>query len=129
MDSIVTFVKAGADQIHSLRKEYLDSLPYFQDVFLEFLVCPEGIFAVQNEKDTIGYFLVNPEKVLFEFYLSEPFRVLADDIFDKILSFAGIKNIYCKSFDAFLMQCCTQKILRHDPLESFTEITLRLKQR
>lgn len=92
--------------IETLRIAYLKSLPEFQELYMEMLVAESVCYRIEEPGNVIGYVAVTSEKILVEYYLNEEFIGKNNSIFNFILKELAIAEVYCKSFDAVLLDSC-----------------------
>lgn len=92
--------------IGSLRQDYLNSLPEFQELYLEMLVEDSEYFSISRDAITIGYAIKTRDNILVEFYLKDEFVPDSQIVFGRIIDSLSITNVYCKSFDHLLLVCC-----------------------
>jgi len=97
-------LKTAIDKISKCRKGYFDSLPQFQEAFLELMIGDCYIFRGDSEE--IGYVVLNNEDVLIEFYVSLKYISQSTNIFRQVICELSITDIYCKSFDSLLLNNC-----------------------
>ena len=109
--SMIQIIKRSIKEIESYRIAYLETLPKFQDIFLEFLVNDSNCFELQFENTTIGYTIVAEDHTLIELYLEPEYMANSSDYFIEIIRELQIKSIYCKSFDDLLLDCCLTNAL------------------
>lgn len=94
-------------EIESFRIEYLESLPRFQDIFLEFSIKKSFCYLLQVRNETIGYAIVSPESVLIELHIFDKYMAIPNiNPITEISNKLKIKSIYCKSFDFSLLNYC-----------------------
>lgn len=98
--------KTTIDRIEKLRTDYLNSLPEFQELFLELMICNSDYFVFQVDNNDIGYAISNSDGVLIEFYVLDRYIPDCNEFFRKVLNDLSIKEIYCKSFDSLLLSNC-----------------------
>jgi hypothetical protein len=106
MLSFMEVIKTTIDKIKTFRKEYLNSLPEFQELFIEITVNDSDFFILKQGDEDIGYVIRNNEGVLIEFYLKDKYIPAGNRIFRQVLKELLITEIYCKSFDAVLLSNC-----------------------
>lgn len=92
--------------IGSLRQDYLNSLPEFQELYLEMLVEDSEYFSISRDAITIGYAIKTRDNILVEFYLKDEFVPDSQIVFGRIIDSLSITKVYCKSFDHLLLVCC-----------------------
>ena len=106
---MIQITKTELNDISSLRSDYLNSLPAFQELYLELFVNDSAIYTIQFNNTSIGYVIVSTDNILIEFHLFDRFVPLSSDIFQTIIETLSIATIYCKSFDPILLNCCLVK--------------------
>ena len=99
-------VKTSFDKIKKYRTEYLNSLPEFQECFLEIMIEKSNFYLLQTDSVNIGYVITNNDGVLIEFYVANKYVSVSNDFFRQILKELSITEIYCKSFDFLLLNNC-----------------------
>jgi len=97
-------LKTTIDKISKYRKDYFDSLPQFQEAFLELMIGDCYILRIDSVET--GYVILNNEGVLIEFYVSPKYISQSNKIFKQVISELSITDIYCKSFDSLLLNNC-----------------------
>lgn len=98
--------KTTIDRIKKYRKDYLNSLPEFQELFIEIMINNSDYYILLIDKKEIGYAIRNNEGILIEFYLIEKFMAESKGFFNQLLKALSITDIYCKSFDSLLLNNC-----------------------
>ena len=93
-------------EVASLRKQYLNSLVKFQDIYLEFVIYDSVHYQLSSDNQVIGYAIVSDDNILVEFYIIDGFSGNATYYFHKLVQHLSIKGVYCKSFDYLLLNCC-----------------------
>lgn len=93
-------------EIEILRSAYLKSLPVFQELYLELLVEESVCYRIEDYGIVMGYAAVNKGNILVEYYLKEEFITRNSSILQFILKELAITKVYCKSFDAVLLDSC-----------------------
>lgn len=96
-----------------LRIKYLDNLPEFQELYLEWLVKKANYYTIYHNGNVAGYFIINDDKILLEFYLEQEFIKKCEFVFREILSNYDFRRVYCKSFDSVLLKCCLSLDCKH----------------
>ncbi len=102
------------DEIASLRHQYLDGLIEPQEFFLELAVVNAKIYMIHLNDEQMGYFLINDESVLIEYFIIQKYVFLADSILMRIVDDFSITKGVCKTFDHLFLSCCVgiQKKMR-----------------
>ena len=103
---MIQIKKTNIEEIESLRIDYFESLPRFQDIFLEFVIKDSNYYKLQFSDKAIGYVIKSPDNILVELYFADRFIPYCSEYFDKILKELEITSIYCKSFDYLLLDLC-----------------------
>jgi GNAT superfamily N-acetyltransferase len=88
------------------RECYINSLPYAQEFFIEDMVKKSRHYTIALNSTIAGYFCVNSDKVLCEFYLDDSALLFAQEIFRFLLEKNYFVAADCKSFDHLLMSLC-----------------------
>lgn len=109
-------VQTSIDNIKKYRTDYLNSLPEFQELFIEIMICDSDYYIFQSEHDEMGYAIKNNDGVLIEFYVLDKYVPDSNEIFGQVLKDLSIQNIYCKSFDPLLLSSCLLKTLPYSIL-------------
>lgn len=99
-------VKTTFDKILNYRTHYLNSLPQFQELFIELMINDSDFYVLRNDKIEMGYAITNNERVLIEFHVFEKYVPDSHNFFKQVLGDLSIKEIYCKSFDSLLLSNC-----------------------
>lgn len=100
-------------EIEPLRIKYLDSLPVFQELYMEWLVKKADCYKIYRNANTAGYFIISADKILLEFYLKQEFIKECENVFQEMLNKCFFKKAYCKSFDSVLLKCCLSLSCKH----------------
>jgi len=103
---MIQIFKTGLHGIACFRRAYFKSLPRFQELYLELLVEDSDYYLLINNQREVGYFIKTKSNILVEFYLVDDQVPDAYDIFLSITRDHSIHSVYCKTFDALLMDCC-----------------------
>jgi hypothetical protein len=98
--------KTTIDKIKRHRKDYLNSLPEFQELFIEIMINDADAYLLQFDNKAIGYAIINNDGVLIEFYLINKYIPESKGCFSQVLKELSITDIYCKSFDSLLLSNC-----------------------
>ena len=94
------------NDIYQYREQYINQLSYPQELYFEEEIRKCKCFLINLNLNTIGYFCVNPVKVLYEFYINNDVLVFAQEIFKLLLEKGYFVAAECKSFDNLLMSLC-----------------------
>jgi predicted acetyltransferase len=109
-------ISTTIDRIKTYRADYLNSLPEFQELFIELMINESDFYLFQVESIEIGYAIKNKEDILIEFYVAERYIPDSDAIFRQVLTDLSITDIYCKSFDFLLLSNCLSNSLSYSLL-------------
>jgi len=109
-------VKTSINKIKKYRTDYLNSLPEFQELFIELMICNSDYFIFQADNNEIGYAIRNNDSVLIEFYVLDKYIPDSNEFFRQVLKDLSITDIYCKSFDSLLLSNCLLKTLPYSIL-------------
>lgn len=99
-------VKTSIDKIKEYRADYLNSLPEFQELFLELLLNDSDCYLIYLYDEKIGYVIVNADNTLIEFYVAKRYIPNSSKILGQVIEDLSISEIYCKSFDSLLLSNC-----------------------
>lgn len=99
-------IKTTINKTLQYRKDYLNSLPEFQELFIELMLNDSNFYILQADTKEIGYAITNIENVLIEFHVLEKYLPDSHNIFKSVLADLSITDIYCKSFDSQLLSNC-----------------------
>lgn len=102
----MNIVKSFLSDIEGLRKEYLDSLPVFQDIYLEFIVNEASCYILVEGDNDLAYAIVAEGGLLVEFFVKDKYSARAEDCFSLVIKDLDIKSVFCKTFDFSLLDCC-----------------------
>ena len=109
-------IKTTIDKIGNFRTDYLNSLPEFQELFIELMISDSDYFIFQEDKKVIGYAIRNNDGVLIEFYVLDKYISNSNELFRHVLKDLSITDIYCKSFDSLLLSNCLLNSLSYSLL-------------
>lgn len=110
---MIKIIKSNLDELEFLRIEYLDSLPVFQDVYLEFIVNESDCYKLLSDNQPIGYVIVSSDNIMLELFIETKYSTNSIDIFNVIVNELSIRSVYCKSFDFQLLDCCLTNTLSY----------------
>jgi len=103
---MLQIIKTEIQAIADLRTDYFNSLPEFQELYLEMLIEESDYYLLTNSNCEVGYIIKTKSNILVEFYLVDEQIPYCNDIFTSIISEYLILSVYCKTFDSLLMKCC-----------------------
>jgi len=103
---MTNLTKTSLHKIAAMRYEYLESLPRFQDIYLEFMINESMCYTIKENDIPLGYAIATNDAVLLEFYLFLPYQNHRTRLFATIVEQLKIESILCKSFDSILLDCC-----------------------
>lgn len=112
----MNIVKTTIDRIKKYRTDYLNSLPEFQELFIELMINNSDCYLLQIDDKEIGYAIMNNDGVLIEFYLIYKYIPESNGFFRQVLKDLSITEIYCKSFDFLLLSNCLLSSLSYSVL-------------
>ena len=69
--------RESIEKIHKQRELYMKSLPFAQEEYIEQMVNKCDYYSIEMKSKTKGYFCVNKDKVLYEFYLNDEELIFA----------------------------------------------------
>lgn len=113
---MIQLEKINQHDAAALRMEYLRQLPEFQELYLEMMAEEAACFKLTEHDEFVGYVLRTEQGILVEFYLRDAFVPLCSDVFKQVLAELQIQSVYCKSFDALLLNCCLLEGMAYEPI-------------
>ena len=87
-------VKTTIDKIKKYRTDYFNSLPEFQELFIELMINDSDYYVLLADKEETGYAIRNKEGVLIEFYVADKYIPASNGFFRQILKDLSITDIY-----------------------------------
>jgi len=128
-------VKATFEKIKKYRADYLNSLPEFQESFIEIMIRSSDFYLLQADNVNIGYVIKNNDGVLIEFYTENKHVTSSNKLFRQVLKELSITEIYCKTFDFLLLNNCLSNsfpykvigILYRDYVEPHVETDTKIR--
>jgi hypothetical protein len=93
-------------EIQDQRELYMNELPYSQDLNAEENVWESQYYKIIMDSVYIGYFCVDSEKTLWEFYLIESALMYSQEVFKFFIDMNYIVSAECKTYDHLLMSLC-----------------------
>lgn len=93
-------------EIQEQRELYMNELPYSQDLNAEENVWVSQYYKIIMDSVSVGYFCVDSEKTLWEFYLIESVLMYSQEVFKFLIDMNYIVAAECKSYDHLLMSLC-----------------------
>lgn len=103
--------KTSTEKLKDLRTDYFVSLPEFQELFVELMIDEGGGYLIKKGNIVMGYAIKNGEGVLIEFYVKDQNIPDSHEAFKQVIEDLAIQEIYCKSFDALLLNACLKSSL------------------
>ncbi len=94
------------NRMYFMRDQYLDSLPYSQEYYLELQIERARLYLITRDQQQAGYFYLSEDGWLLEYFLAPEWINRVDSLFGVILKEFSVKKALCKSFDATLLSCC-----------------------
>ncbi|MFO7575255.1 MAG: GNAT family N-acetyltransferase [Bacteroidales bacterium] len=99
-------VKTTIDKIREFRTEYFNSMPEFQELYIELMIDDSDYYLIQTDGNDIGYAIINTDDILIEFYVIDKYVAGSYEIFRQLVKELSVTEIYCKSFDSLLLSNC-----------------------
>ncbi|SES98608.1 Protein N-acetyltransferase, RimJ/RimL family [Natronincola peptidivorans] len=104
MDKINLIKEEDQSLIAKERRKYLDSLPVFQELFLELLVKEGTCYFIKVKEQMIGYVIINNEDThILEYYSTSKSILHNKKILLEITKTLNVTSVYCKTFDYELL--------------------------
>lgn len=110
---MLKIIKTEIQKIADFRMDYLNSLPKFQELYLEIMVEESDYYLLTNNLCDVGYFIKTKSNILVEFYLVDEQIPDCSIVFNTIIRDYSIMSVYCKTFDSLLMDCCLLNSSKH----------------
>lgn len=104
---MIACVKREQQDMHSPeRMAYLTSLPFFQELYVEWLVERSSLYTLYYQDVDVGYVCISDKKILVEFFIRAPYLYLKEELFDALIKELNPQKAYVKSFDCLFLACC-----------------------
>jgi len=92
------------EAIHGYRRQYLDSLIEFQELYLELIISEGTFYQIEFDNAACGYCIVNKSRTaLVEFHTRFDNLFVNRDILKEICTRLKLASVFCKSFDLPLL--------------------------
>ena len=102
------YVSCDHAEIRSLRELYIDSLAFPIELYIEWRIKDGYSFKIYLNTDLIGYFILDKENSLIEFYLLPLHQSKCCDIFNDISKNKELESVTVLSFDSMTLKCCLE---------------------
>ena len=106
MKALIELRSVDAARCHDSRIAYLSRLPYFQELYVEWLLDGCSMVLVTVGGRDAGHACIDREARLLEFHLVDAVLPLKDEVFGTLLASRKIETAIVKSFDHLLLSCC-----------------------
>lgn len=93
-------------EIQEQREYYINELLFSQELHAEENVWESQYYKIKMNSAWVGYFCVNSERILWEFYLVKSALIYSQQVFKFLIDMNYIVAAECKSFDSLLMSLC-----------------------
>ncbi len=104
---------ANLPSIDTHRVQYLSSLPYFQDYYLEYQIPESDCYILTDDGHSLGYAIVTASRTLIELHLVDGAVQNANKILLRVTDELDVDTILCKSFDGLLLSSCIESNLSY----------------
>jgi len=91
--------------------DYIKSLPFFQELYIEWLVESSTFYIIKLANEIIGHAFLTKKKQLVEFYIVKQYLNFKEEIFNDVLIKLRCKSALVKSFD-YLFLACSNKFVK-----------------
>lgn len=108
MDKIIFQEVDSLNCLSGLRNHYLDNLIEPQELYLELKIKSSKFYIIKSGDIQIGYFLLDSDNTLWEYYIIHDYINNNDDILGKAIEKFSISKALCKSFDHDYLSCCVK---------------------
>ncbi len=105
--------KSNTNEIAVFRTAYLNSLPHFQELYLEMMLADSESFLISSGQKDVGYFIKTQSNKLIEFYIVDEYLPHVESVFNFILHKHSIVSALCKTFDFLLLENCLENSKKH----------------
>lgn len=102
----MNIIKTDLERIKNYRTAYLNSLPEFQELYIELMIERADPYFLRVESHEVGYTIINSEGVLIEFFVKKEYYPQSREYLNQITEELSVSEIYCKSFDFLLLSNC-----------------------
>ncbi len=107
MGVMMKIVETGPERIEALRRERLQRLDRFQDLYSEFLATgllgPIKVYNVETEGRIAGYAIVSENDILYEFFVIPEYGFQSDELFNLVLNELNLMGAMVQTFDAAIL--------------------------
>jgi hypothetical protein len=121
----------SVSDIFDFRKGYYSSLNEKQEFWLEQQLKSANYYVIKSDSTQVGYCCINGNKELLQFYITEEYMKIAQDIFTFLIKEEIIKFAYCSTFDHLLLSLSSdyqRKVSRHSySFRSYIEASSELR--
>jgi predicted acetyltransferase len=98
------------------RVAYLSGLPFFQELYVEWLINDSSMYIIKVDNQVAGYACVTKSNKLVEFYLLERYFSCKDEIFLFLIKSNRIEVAIVKSFDYLFLATCNKLVKKVEPI-------------
>ena len=96
-------------EINAMYKDYHNYLIAPMDDMYEDAIIPAcHFYIIEKNSKVIGYFTLNNEKNIMQFYIEKDFICNKKDIFNFVIENKKIKQALCCSYDPILYELCKE---------------------
>lgn len=106
---MITINKVYRDSISSLIEKYNNKITVPFDDMWENMVLPSGSCYEIKETELIGYFIVDENDTLLQFYVDDNCRNRITEIFEFVLKEQNIKSAFVGTFESQYLALCLDK--------------------
>ena len=99
-----THIKCSLDEIRDLKKIYIEQLRSPLDGMWQSFIDMATQYSLLNNGQAIGYFIINDESKLLQFYVSDTH--LYESAFAYILGVLAVKGAVVSTFEDHFLSCC-----------------------
>ncbi len=101
-----TYKKIKSSEVDSMRKRILKTFIAPVDDMWEHGIIGNGDFYLIYDKEAIGYFVVNAENVLLQYYINDDCLDKYIYVFNKLIVDNEIKNAYASTYEPNFLSVC-----------------------
>ena len=103
---LCTLHAIDAERCHDRRIAYLARLPFFQELYVEWLVDEASMYLIEVGGRVAGHAGIDRDNRLVEFHLDDEYLPRQDEVFGFLLASRQIGTAIVKSFDHLFLSCC-----------------------
>lgn len=105
-------IKTDREEISQMIGDYYNHLTApMDDMYDEGIIPACDLYRIIEKEEEYGYFAVDEENTILQFYLKSEFKAQSKTIFEELLAERGIKKALCGSNDPLFYEQCKGKAI------------------